>query len=278
MIVINFWNVKGGVGKSSLSLLLARHLASGGKRILLLDLDGQRSITRVFERENTVTLFDFLFDQCALSEVWFEGEPGLYVAPGSLKILKIQNSIPERKFRDAFADLRDKNAFDFVIIDNAPTLSGLIAASVCASDILVVPSQISFFDFQEVVFSIDEAKRVNPTIRPAVLLNRVQRKNEPTKDEREYLDMFSNELEGHLLFSRIPNTIAVRRSIDRGSDPGKALSAILRELAEELFELMELRSGCAGTPSKTGEDPVARRRCVDTPSGIAMQFPGGGAP
>lgn len=253
MIVVNFWNVKGGVGKSSLSLLYARHIARTGNRVLLLDLDGQRSITRVFDRENTVTLFDFLFEQSPLSDIWFEGEANLFVAPGSLKILKIQNSIPERKFKDAFEDLRTQSTFDFIVIDNAPTLSGLISASIAASDILVVPSQISLFDFQEVVFTIEEAKRVNPAIRPGVLLNRVQRK-EPTKDEQEYLEMFTDELAGHLLFCRIPGTIAVRRSIDRGADPGKALGKLLKDFADEIFELA---AGCASTPSRREARKVA---------------------
>ena len=50
--VITVHNFKGGVGKTTLTSVIAMGLASMGKRVLLIDFDSQMSLTQIFVRED----------------------------------------------------------------------------------------------------------------------------------------------------------------------------------------------------------------------------------
>ncbi|MBS0956874.1 ParA family protein, partial [Lactiplantibacillus plantarum] len=57
MKVITFTAIKGGVGKTTLTLNYGDWLAQHGKKVLLIDLDHQCNLTTVFEktrRDNTI--------------------------------------------------------------------------------------------------------------------------------------------------------------------------------------------------------------------------------
>ncbi|WP_412089866.1 ParA family protein [Limosilactobacillus reuteri] len=45
MSTLLFYNFKGGVGKTTISVLAADHLSRSGKKVLLIDLDAQASAT-----------------------------------------------------------------------------------------------------------------------------------------------------------------------------------------------------------------------------------------
>ena len=50
MKTISYYNRKGGVGKTTVSFLFSRFLISAGKKVLILDLDPQKSLTSHFTR------------------------------------------------------------------------------------------------------------------------------------------------------------------------------------------------------------------------------------
>lgn len=61
MDVFSVFNLKGGTGKSTVTMLLAGAMASDGKKVLILDCDEQQSIKMLFETEkepDVIPLFD----------------------------------------------------------------------------------------------------------------------------------------------------------------------------------------------------------------------------
>ena len=49
MSTLMFYNFKGGVGKTTISVIAADHLSKAGKKVLLIDLDPQASATLFFK-------------------------------------------------------------------------------------------------------------------------------------------------------------------------------------------------------------------------------------
>ena len=106
MIVLNFYNVKGGTGKSSLSYTIGLYLAEQGKKILFIDLDPQCSLSSIFLNERPrKTIYDFLSDEFNLENVIMKHNENIDFIPSSLKVFKIQEKVLQNKFNRALKKL-----------------------------------------------------------------------------------------------------------------------------------------------------------------------------
>lgn len=240
MKVLNFYSVKGGTGKSSLSLLSGKFLASKGKKTLILDLDPQRSISKSLGKPNEeTTAYQWLLGDSSLRESFQATETqNLFLLPGSLKLLKISESVNQNFIQEEIESLND---FDFVIIDNQPSWNSIVRTGIQASHKVIIPSLLSLFDLEEVSFAIEEARKLKNGIEIGVILNRVLKVDKPTNEEKEYLEMFKDDFKGTLLSSMIPNSNLVRKSIDRQedfltgkTDTKKKFSKIVHSFLEEI--------------------------------------------
>jgi chromosome partitioning protein len=142
-------NQKGGVGKTTTSLCLARGLAASGAQVLLIDLDPHASLTRAFgiptepppagshdlftngdtelralARGTEVDGLLLVAAQPALATLERRGatQPGLGLALG-------------RALHAA------RQGFDYALLDCPPTLGLLMVNALAAADRLVVPTQ-----------------------------------------------------------------------------------------------------------------------------------------
>jgi chromosome partitioning protein len=141
-MIITFSSLKGGTGKTSLSVHLAHAIALTGKRVLLVDADPQASASDWAAARDTPSPF-----------------PVVGMARDTLH-------------RDLAAVAGD---YDHCIIDTPPRVSALARSAILAADLVLIPVQPSSYDVwaaAETVKLIEEAQQYKPDLKAAFVINR----------------------------------------------------------------------------------------------------------
>lgn len=165
---------KGGVGRSTLLYSLAGSLAKAGRRVLLVDMDPQSSISQVLLTPEAVdslpprkTVAAVLGDDLLgspLDLVLPTEIPGISLLPGGNSVSKFNFPDPESTgdlqftLRDAFAEM--KSSFDAILVDTPPSLDTLSWVSLVAADIAVTPSPAEPLAVQELIHASRFQERV----------------------------------------------------------------------------------------------------------------------
>jgi chromosome partitioning protein len=153
MRVISIANQKGGVGKTTVSLHLAEGLARRGYRVLMIDMDPQFNLSYFYLGEKIVdweqrNIGHVLLNKIEPEEIIVPVKENLYLMPSYLnlsvsEIELISSYNRERRLRKALEKLHD--GFDYVIIDNPPSLGIFLVNSLVASDYVIVPLEPAYF-------------------------------------------------------------------------------------------------------------------------------------
>lgn len=167
MKVISLINMKGGVGKTTLSTNICHCLSKRyNKKVLLIDIDPQFNATQclfsgdeyvkhlesggdtiitVFEeKRKTASSVDGLSEKKnkELKDIEPVLSEGFYILPGNLELYRIEmaaGSGKENRLRKYIHEIDAKYNFDFVIIDTPPTPSIWMTSALIASDYYLVP-------------------------------------------------------------------------------------------------------------------------------------------
>ncbi|MEM1055608.1 MAG: ParA family protein [Bacteroidota bacterium] len=151
-------NNKGGVGKTTTCVHLAVGLARRGQRVLLVDLDGQRSASLALglsRKDRERTSGSLLYGTLPLSKVIRKSKvPGLDFIPGSMELSNADlwlSRSPNRVGRIADVLAPARMDYDVVLIDCAPSMSLLNVNVLVAADALVVPLAPSYLSIQGLI-------------------------------------------------------------------------------------------------------------------------------
>ena len=228
---ISFFNVKGGVGKSSLSYLAGMYLSSIGKRVLFVDLDPQGSLThRLIGSNPKRTIYNLLAEGESLSECIIEINPRLSILAGELRVNKIFSGIMEKTFKKLFKNL----SFDYILLDNPPSWNSLVISGLASSDYVFIPTLLSQNDFDSVDFTLNEIKEVDENLKPLIILNRATKKI--SKEEAEYLQVNNYD---YPLF-RFPVSTSVKKVLDRNESLELKKHSELRETVSSMLSIKDL--------------------------------------
>jgi chromosome partitioning protein len=136
-------NEKGGTGKTTTAVNLSAALGELGRKVLLVDLDGQAASSRWLGVEDDTRFADALWSGEAFEPI-AEVVPGVSLAPGSGKLDSVAHDLRPTQGGQLRKVLGLLGAFDHIIIDCPPSLGNrLIGNALLAATHAIVPVEAS---------------------------------------------------------------------------------------------------------------------------------------
>jgi chromosome partitioning protein len=269
--VIAFLNQKGGVGKTTSLLTVAAILAARGKKVLVVDTDGQGNATSrllgAASARDRPHVFDLLVDEdgttAPATAVYPARAPfkGVYVLAGDKRLAGVEAHISSRYGRDGIVKRILEplvDSFDFVLIDNPPslnllTMNSLVAASESGGYVVPVDMSADAAEGAKAVRQMVQLMKKNglatePTFL-GVLICQFQKANAIAV--RETMGKLAEEYGEKLLPVKIPHTVKVTEAGHRGEavchvDPENAASKAYIEFTDYLIEAVSRKSSASG--------------------------------
>ncbi len=157
MTKIALSSMKGGVGKTTLSIMIATNLAARGYKVAYWDGDTNNSGTMFFtsgiegieEMVETHNIFEALSHNSVENYAIPSKVKNIDIVPSHLNIFKLRG-IGYNEMQKTLKTVEDK--YDFVIIDTAPSYDNLIINALTAADVILTPLRFTSFDFSTAKF------------------------------------------------------------------------------------------------------------------------------
>jgi chromosome partitioning protein len=165
MLTFAISSQKGGVGKTTTTVNLGAALALQGKRVLLLDMDPQGSLTAAVGAPTTgLSMGDILEQPDNIINAIAPCTGGMRVISASPMLASVfQNleDMPTPAFRLSMALRVVQDCYDYAMIDCPPALGHATANALTASNVVLVPLQCEFLSMR----GLHDMKEITAIIR-----------------------------------------------------------------------------------------------------------------
>ncbi len=166
-------NHKGGVGKTTTTINLAAALQQKKKRVLVIDLDGQATLTESFglSLEEEQTVYGTMKGEYPLPVVKLEN--GLSVVPSCLDLSAAESELinePGRELilKGLIVKMLGSHKFDYILIDCPPSLGLLTLNALTAADYLIIPVQAQFLAMRGMAKIMNVIQIVQERLNPSL--------------------------------------------------------------------------------------------------------------
>ena len=253
--IIAICNQKGGVGKTVTTVNLGIGLARQGKRVLLVDVDAQGSLTASLgyqhpdqlEETLSTVLGKVIEDKPLLpGEGIIHHEEGVDLLPANIDLTAMEVTLVnimsrETLLREYLNTIRDQ--YDIILLDCCPSLGMLTINALSAADTLIIPMMahyLSLKGMEQLMRTIGRVKRqINPKLTISGIL--IALANMRTTYSQEIVELLKNSYGSELkIFDTIiPRSIRAAETSAEGKsiflhDPSGKVSAAYEALTMEV--------------------------------------------
>jgi chromosome partitioning protein len=209
MLKVAVFNLKGGTGKSTTALNLGAAIASPKRRVLLIDLDGQRTLSFALGMDGqSPTALDWLTSEGLFTPLATQTK-NLSLIPGDIGLFRL--SAESDLFAGALSRLT--GFFDVALMDCPPSLSVASVQAILSSDRVLVPTlcePAALRGFSEAISLIRDER---PDMPIEALRLRYKPRLVLTHEADDLLISSAVEMDYRLLHTVIPENISVAESI-----------------------------------------------------------------
>ena len=242
---ISISNRKGGVGKTTLTTVIAEELAGAGYSVVMLDLDSQTDLTDInLSQKDDSQFFDLLTGQKTIDEVIVElpGKGDKKIIPGSAEVDEIKTGVTT-----SLAEIVEKlkKTHDFVLLDHPPSQTEISRAGYIASDDLLIISEAQQLSLKNLVSFLVEVETIKETEATelevlGIVANKIDLRRNLTEKmlkeyRRTYPDFFFDNYIG--VDTAIPNVQLGQKNIRDLDWRARTLSQFERVIEEMLKQL-----------------------------------------
>lgn len=246
--IVSVVNQKGGVGKTTTSVNLAAYLAEMGKYVLLVDLDPQGNATSSLglSPRELVGTYEAIGRTHDVKDIIVPTpHHGLFVLPANENLagaaVELVSEIGrERKLHDALLSIR--NDYDYIIIDNPPSLGLLTINGLVASDSVLIPVQAEYFALEGLGQLMGTVQLIRQSIKPELeIMGAVITMFDPrTKLSKQVLEELYRHFPQKIFRSVIPRSVRLAEAPSFGKtiahyDPSSKAARAYARLAEEFL-------------------------------------------
>ncbi|MDX1664868.1 MAG: AAA family ATPase [Candidatus Promineifilaceae bacterium] len=252
--IIAFSNQKGGTAKTTTVANLAVALNEMGRRVLVVDIDPQASLTIGFGVDASrlpATLYDAIIHDTPLAEIIVPVREHVDLAPTNINLSVAELQLVgemrrEDRLRHALAAVEEE--YDFVLIDCPPSLGLLTLNALAASDYVVIPMSCDYYALVGVRLLLDTLGRVQERLNPNLRILGVlpTRFDARTLHAREVVDEVRSKLNGsvRVFDTIIRETVRFKEAPIQGQTmteymSGHPAAQDIRDLTEEFLHAFE---------------------------------------
>ncbi|MFA6198564.1 MAG: AAA family ATPase [Patescibacteria group bacterium] len=171
--IISIVNQKGGVGKTTTAINLGASLAAQGKYVLLVDIDPQANATSglgINHRELPHGIYETLVSPLSIREVIKDTNIyGYSIAPSTMSLAGATVELVDLPRREHLLADNLKEVihdYDYILIDNPPSLGLLTINGLVASNEVLIPVQCEYYALEGLSQLMNTINLVRDNLQP----------------------------------------------------------------------------------------------------------------
>ena len=218
--VITVINQKGGVGKTTTAHAIGAWLQrTKGKKVLFIDLDQQGNLTYATGASNSnYNSLKLLINGSLDAKKIQHTSSGFCVIPSDPMLANIDMILTETgkeyRLKEALKGLKD---YDYVVIDNPPSMNVIMINALTASDFAIIPAQADIFSLQGITQlgkSLDAVKSyTNKDLNVlGIVLTRHNGRTILSRDILEVIEDTAKQLKTKVYSQTIREAVAVKEA------------------------------------------------------------------